>query len=145
MTSLDLLDGDLPVQKLLLADLSETARALLVRIWQLDTGPSLLQLLRTHPRTFLTADDIAYELGESPKRAERDLRVLVRLGIVQLTQVTDFTLFGLTLDGEHQGVVQELGTWQDRWEVRLAKMRHIVLGRRDDHPHPDTELHELSD
>lgn len=145
MTRLDLLNGDPSFQRLLLADLSETAKALFIRIWQLDTGPAILRLLRTQSRTSMTADDIAFRLGESSQLVERDLKSLVRLGIVRITRLPNFTVFDLASDGEHRLLVQELGTWQDRWEARLSKMRHIVLGQREDSRNTDTPLHKFSD
>lgn len=145
MTRLDLLNGDPSFQRLLLADLSETAKALFTRIWQLDTGPALLRLLRAHPRTSMTADDIAFQLGESPQLVERDLKSLVRLGIVQITRVSDFTAFCLTSDDEHRLLVQELCTWQGRWEARLSKMRHIVLGQGEESPNANRPLHKFFD
>ncbi len=130
MTSLDVLNRDPFFQRLLLADLSETAKAALTRIWQLETGPAILRLLRTQPRTSMTADDIAFHLGESPQLVERDLKSLVRLGIVRMTHVPNITVFALASDGEHRLLAQELCIWQDRWGAQLTKMSQIVLGQR---------------
>lgn len=132
MSCWDLLNGDPSFQELLLADLSDTAQVVFAQIWQLDTGPALLRLLRTHPRTSMTADDIAFRLGESPQLVEGDLKSLERLGIVRIIKVPNCTLFGLTSDDECRVLVQELSVWQDRWEARLDQLRHIVLGQREE-------------
>lgn len=137
MTSLDLLNGDPSFQRFLLADLSETAKAAFTRIWELESGPAILRLFRARPRTLMTADDIAFRLGESPQLIERDLKSLVRLGIVRMTRIPNFTVYGLATEGQPRLLAQEIGTWQDRWEARLSKMRHIVLGQREDRPNAD--------
>ncbi len=145
MNELDLLEGDPFFERLLLADLGEAAQALLDRILQLETGPALLWLLCTRPRTSMTADDVAFQLGASPQVVERDLKSFLRLGIVRTTRVSDFTIYSLTYDPERRRLVHELGAWHDRWEARLSKIRHIVWGQGEETREADSPLHRFSD
>jgi hypothetical protein len=128
MAGLEPLSFEPSFQKMLMAELSDQAQALFNHISELDLGPDLLRLFAAHPRTHLTADDIAYQLGESPEWVEHDLCALVKMGVVQLTLAAEIVLYGLTTDPRQQRIIRELYAWQGHWELRLDQIKHVVLG-----------------
>ncbi|MBI4791145.1 MAG: hypothetical protein HY782_29285 [Chloroflexi bacterium] len=132
MASLEFVPSEPLLQRMLLADLDEQARGLFDQISALETGPALLRFLRSHPQTYLTADDIAFQLGLAPEVLERDLKTFVQWSVAQVTRAANVTLYCLTSDPKHRCIVEELYTWQDRWEARLTNMKRLVFGA----PHP---------
>ncbi len=141
----DLLNGELAFGNILLSDLSEQARALFEQVCDLDLGLLLLHFLQTHRQTFMTADDIAFQLGEAPKSVEKDLTALVRLDVVEKADFSGVTLFRLTSQPPKRRIVSELAAWQDRWNIRLAKLHRLLLGLPPENLHPAQRLRELFD
>ncbi len=141
----DLLNGELAFGTILLSDLNEQARALFEQVCDLDLGLLLLHFLQTHRQTFMTADDIAFQLGEAPKSVEKDLTALVRLGVVEKADFSEVTLFRLTSQPPKRRIVSELAAWQDRWNIRLAKLNRLLLGLPAENLHPAQRLRELFD
>jgi hypothetical protein len=141
----DLLNGELAFGNILLSDLNEQARALFEQVCDLDLGLLLLHFLQTHSQTFMTADDIAFLLGEAPEQVERDLTALVRLGVVEKADFSEVTLFRLTSQPPKRRIVSELAAWQDRWNIRLAKLNRLLLGLPAENLHPAQRLRELFD
>ncbi len=124
----DLLNGELSFGKMLLADLDEQVKAVLLQISDLPLGSELVRFLDANRRTYLTADDIAFRVGQSPELVEKDLGALVRLGVAERTLVSGITLYHLTSQPRKRRAVGELIAWQERWDGRLNELRHRLLG-----------------
>lgn len=124
----DLLNGELGFSRVLLADLDEQVRELVLQVSDLELGLVLLRFLHANGRTFLTADDLAFHIGERPEHVERDLGALVQLGLVEQAQFSGVTLFSLTSQPRKQRIVRELAAWQDRWDERLTQVKYRLLG-----------------
>ncbi len=141
----DLLNGELSLSTVLLADLDEQVKELLLQISDLDLGLVLLRFLHAHDRTYLTADDLAFQIGKSPERVEKDLDALVRLGVVEKSYISGVTLFCLTSHPRKQRTVRELTAWQDRWDNRLTEVKYRLLGVPPETLNPSARLRELLD
>ena len=128
MLSPDLLNGELGFSEVLLADLDAQVKDLLLEVSDLDLGLVLLRFMHANGRTHLSADDLAFHIGESPERVERDLGALVQLGLVEKLHISGVTLYSLTSHPSRQRAVRELTAWQDRWDERLTQVKYRLLG-----------------
>jgi hypothetical protein len=48
--------------------------------------------------------------------------------LARRVDLPDLTLFGFTMDQEKQQLARGLCAWQDRWQVRLARIEKVVSG-----------------
>lgn len=85
-----------------------------------------LNFLHSHPRTFLTLDDVAYHLARPIEEIERDLQKLTQLQLVQTQRVTLVTFYALTREPAKQQLAHELCAWQQSWETRLHELALLI-------------------
>lgn len=141
----DLLNGELSFSKILLADLDEQVKTLLLQVSDLDLGLVLFRFLQANCRTRLTSDDIAFQIGESPGPVEQDLEALVRLGVADKASISGVTLFSLTSHPQKKQSASELAAWQDRWNARLTQLNQALLGLRPENSNYALRLREWLD
>ncbi len=141
----DLLNGELGFSKLLFADLDDQVKELLLQVSDLELGLVLLRFLHANGRTHLSADDLAFHIGKSPERVERDLGALVQLGLAEKLHISGVTLFCLTSHPRKQRIVRELTAWQDRWDARLTQVKYTLLGIPPESANASVRLREPTD
>lgn len=115
---------------MMLADLSEKARTILVELEQTEWGGLILKFMHANPRTSLTSDDIAYHLAKPCAEIERDLRKLAQLRLVQTQQVAQIIFYTLTQEPSRQQLAHELCAWQRSWEMRIQALAQSIASDR---------------
>ncbi len=131
MAPLEWLDDESHIQEIVFEELEPQARELFTRISGLDGGCALLRFLDDHLHALMAIDDIAYHVIEPQAVVETSLRVMIELGLARRVEVVGLTLFGITEDKEKQQLMRGLCAWQDRWQVRLARIGRVVGGKRN--------------
>lgn len=127
MIKFESLDANLD-REMVLADLSDNAQGLFAELSRFPSCLLILHFLHSNATTLLTADDVAYHVGQSITAAEKDLNKLAQLELVQATTVAGVTFYRFTTNPMQQKLAQELCTWQDRWEARIRDIVHLIWG-----------------
>ncbi len=122
------LDDEKRMQDMVLSELDGRTRRLCEAVLSCDDGLPLLRFLAINAQTFLTEEDIAFNLGFSFSRVETCLRELIEMGLIKRIEVVGVVLFGLTDDAEMREAIDELTEWQNRWQTRLARLEHVIEG-----------------
>jgi hypothetical protein len=123
---------------MLLTELDEHTRALFKQLYRLHCGIQLVRFLVENTHTLATVEGIAYHLNEPPAKVEADIQELANLGLVRQVEAADLTLFGVTVDSNRRQSMHELCTWQERWQVRLARIERAIEGKAVRQENSDT-------
>ena len=95
----------------------------------LNCGIQLVRFLVENKHTLATVAGIAYHLNEAPAKVEGDIQELENLGLVRQVDVADLTLFGVTMDSDRRQLMRDLCAWQERWQLRLARIGRALDGK----------------
>jgi hypothetical protein len=108
--------------------MNEEVRALYEELGALDGGMALLHFLHSNSHSVLTADDIAYFVGQPQVDVERNIQALLEMGWARAVHLLDSRWYGLTEDRVRRRIVRELFAWQDNWHARLEQIRRAIDG-----------------
>ncbi len=122
------LDDPLPLQRLLFVDLGKEEQRLFAQVHQIHAGCKVLRFLYQNANARLSADDIAFQVKESPTGVARSLEALAELGLAIKTDIAGWVFFGLAVEPKPREQVCTLFAWQKRWHTQLAHMGQVVDG-----------------
>lgn len=122
-------DDESVLRSMLLTELDEHARALFKQLCLLNCGIQLIRFLLENKHTLATVEGIAYHLNEPPAKVESDVQELENLGLVRQVDVADLALVGVTVDSNRRQLMRDLCAWQERWQVRLARIERAIDGK----------------
>ena len=123
------LDDESVLPSVVLTELDEHTRVLFQQLCTLNCGMQLVRFLVENMRTLTTVAGIAYHLNEPPAKVKGDIQELENLGLVRQVDVADLTLFGATMDSDRRQLMRDLYTWQQRWQLRLARIKRAIDGQ----------------
>jgi hypothetical protein len=127
--NLEWFDDESVLRSMLLTELDEHTRTLFKQLGMLHCGIQLVRFLVDNKHTLATVEGIAYHLNEPPAKVEADVHALEKLGLVRQVEVADLALFGVTVDSNGRQSMHDLCTWQERWQVRLARIERAIDGK----------------
>jgi hypothetical protein len=130
--NLEWFDDESVLPSVLLTELDEHTRALFKQLGMLHCGIQLVRFLVENKHTLSTVEGIAYHLNEPPAKVEADVQELENLGLVRQVEVADLALFGVTVDSNRRQSMHDLCAWQERWQVRLARIERAIGGKQDE-------------
>jgi hypothetical protein len=122
-------DDESVLRSVLLTELDEHTRVLFKQLCLLSCGIQLVRFLLENKHTLTTVEGIAYHLNEPAAKVEGDIRELENLGLVRQVEVADLALVGVTVDSKRQLLMRDLCAWQERWQLRLARIERMIDGR----------------
>ena len=126
---LEYFDDESVLRSMLLTELDEHTRMLFKQLCMLNCGIQLVRFLVENKHTLATIEGIAYHLNEPPAKVEADVQELERLGLVRQVEVADLALFGVTVDSNREQLMRDLCAWQERWQLRVARIERTIHGK----------------
>ena len=129
--NLEWFDDESVLRSMLLTELDEHTRMLFKQLCMLNCGIQLVRFLVENKHTLATVEGIAYHLNEPPAKVEADVQELENLGLVRQVEVADLALFGVTMDLNREQLMRDLCAWQERWQLRLARIERAIDGKHD--------------
>ncbi len=122
-------DDESRLRDLLLSELDEEERELLICVHRLGNGCAILGYMDEHPNELLTLDDLAFHIRESRRQLEPSVRELLALRLLRRKDLADMTFYGLAEAPAIRSHVHELFNWQRGWHTRLARIENMVSGQ----------------
>lgn len=142
--NLEWFDDESVLRSVLLTELDEHTRVLFKQLCMLNCGIQLVRFLVENKHTLATVDGIAYHLNEAPAKVEGDVQELENLGLVRQVDVADLALFGVTMDSDRRQLMRNLCAWQERWQLRLARIERAIDGKTVEDENRGTYANSLS-
>ena len=129
--NLEWLDDETVLPSVLLTELNEHTRALFQQIRTFNCGMSIVRFLVENEHTLVTVEGIAFHLNESPVKVAGDIKALEELDLARrvVVNVADLVLFGVTRDSGRRQLMRDLCAWQERWQLRLARIDRTIDGK----------------
>ncbi len=121
-------DDETRIRQIVLDDLGAGMRQMFAQISAVDGGWALLRFLDQNPKTLMTLEDIAFQVGQSRSTTEKAERVMMELSLMRSVGAAGLTLFGMTEDPDKRRLVHALCSWQDHWHARLAGIERVING-----------------
>jgi hypothetical protein len=128
--NLEWFDDESVLRSMLLTELDEHTRMLFKQLCMLNCGIQLVRFLVENKHTLATVEGIAYHLNEPPAKVRVDVQGLENLGLVRQVEVADLALFGVTMDLNREQLMRDLCAWQERWQLRLARIERAIDGKQ---------------
>jgi hypothetical protein len=122
-------DDESVLRSVLLTELDDHTQVLFKQLCTLNCGIQLVRFLVENKHTLATVEGIAYHLNEPPVKVQADVQELKNLGLVRQVEVADLALFGATVDSSRRQSMRDLCAWQERWQLRLARIERAIDGK----------------